>query len=180
MNVRQPFEFEQVLQFLHGDEPLTVTAWIIQLTPWAGHANIHELLVAVWEGDRASFPDLNWAVLQQQLVRVGVARVLGGQTNDPRYRDYILEVLEHASAIKDRLYALAALGAIGREEDLDRLQSVATGSDEELAIGALAGLFASKRPGARLALERLADDPSLSEQVRGYAAGFLPLSRPPE
>ena len=96
MNVRQPFEFEQVLQFLHGDEPLTVTAWIIQLTPWAGHANIHELLVAVWEGDRASFPDLNWAVLQQQLVRVGVARVLGGQTNDPRYRDYVASYCDAA------------------------------------------------------------------------------------
>ena len=180
MNVGRPLAFEQVLQFLRGDAPPGVAAWIYQLTPWAGHGDIHELLVAVWEGDRASFPDLNWAVLQQPLVRIAVARALGGHTNDPRYRAYILAVLDRASPVNDMIHALAALGAIGRDEDLERLKSLVTGSDESLAIGALTGLFASRKHDALLAVKRLANDQSLPEQVRKFAADFLLLPWQPE
>jgi hypothetical protein len=177
----QRITFQQVLQRLRDDDEGRVSRTIAQLDPMIGRAKVRTLLLALWEGDRESFPDLNWPVLERQRVRIAVARVLGSQeSTELRYRDYVLRMSEQATVMSDRCEALVALGAIGRAEDLVRLQSIAVGSNTLLATAAMAGLFASNKKEALQAVEAISMDPAIPQERRRFAVELLALPRPPE
>jgi hypothetical protein len=143
----QRITFQQVLQRLRDDDAGRMSRAIVQLAPQIDRAKIHGLLLAVWEGDRASYPDLNWAILSEQ-----------------------------AAVMNDRCEALVALGTIGRDEDLARLEGIAAGS----ANAALAGLVASNKPDALQVVDRFSIEPAMPEERRGFAKELLALPRPPQ
>lgn len=176
----QRITFDQVLQRFRDNDAGRVSRTIVQLLPMAERKEFRRLLVAVWERDRGSFPDLNWNLLEDRRVRISLARVLGKwQPGDSRYREYVSAVVDQTESSNDKVEALMALGSFGRVDDIERLKLIAVGQDELLATGALAGLIASNDKTAIQAVEHIAADTALPEQRRRLARQLLGIPRPP-
>jgi hypothetical protein len=103
----QRVSFQQVLQRLRDDDPGRISRTVVQLTPLSERKEYEKLLVAVWERDRGAYPDLNWGALENQRVRISVARVLGKwQPTDLRYYDYVSAMSKRAEGGYDQVEAL--------------------------------------------------------------------------
>lgn len=170
---------DQVLQRFKDADTGRVSRAIVQLVPMSSRTELHGLLRAVWERDRASFPDLNWSVLETERVRISVARVLGEwESGDARYREYVVAMADHAESRNDQVEALIALGSIGNAADIERLEAIAIGEDDLLATGALAGLVASNRPTAIRTVEDIATNAAVPDDRRKLARQLLAMPRP--
>lgn len=175
----QRITFQQVLGRLRDTDVDRVARAIIQMGGLHERDEVDQLLIAIWKRDRGRHPDLNWDALDTPSVRISVARVLGRwHPDEPRYHDYLHAMSGEGHDMRRRVDALVALGSLGREEDLERLRSIAISQDEMLATGALIGLMTSNKESAIRTVEEIVADGDLPAERRSFAGKLLTMPRP--
>lgn len=121
-----------------------------------------ELWRDVWAVRRDKYPGFSWACLQHPFVKVSLAQILaeGDPGNYDTYHKYIKDNLEDDNGFV-RGNAAGALGIIGSNKDIPRLERVILSDNVKVAGNAVHGLFSINSVEAKETLTRLYKEPGL-------------------
>lgn len=134
-----------------------------------GSGEVWPIVDAVWRGDIASYPSINWEATRNPRLRILFAAVWGqwrrehfGSAGDAELAAEYVRGILRANDPALRLVAISALGAVGSTVDIAGLGSLISDNDEQTAMRAASALFAIER--------KLGRKPSSLESIRPKAS----------
>jgi len=165
--IQKKATLDDVLRILKDDDLVSMRLSIAALEGYWDRPEFMALLRDLWLDRSERYPGLSWDVIRQPSVRSTLAEVLA--TGDPshfsEYYGYLLRNHRHEDR-HVRAAVAGALGSLGGNDVVPLLEEMARRDDIFVANNAIGSLRGIGTVEARVALERLVDDPTISQEKK--------------